>query len=168
MPIPTSDIRDYQHDLLNLLHRYGTPEDWWAANSAIENLIDRLADRNAELNDRCRDCLNERPARVRYSGNILDYSRRFSILKILKNQSGYRAGVDQLLPALHERGYAVSRDPLEVDLRWLAEVAHAVVERISGIGMIVILTGMGLDIVEDRLRIPGIRRPHPSEVNTTL
>jgi len=46
---PERDIRDYQCDLLNVLHTHGTPEDWCYANSRIEHILDALSAHNPAL-----------------------------------------------------------------------------------------------------------------------
>jgi hypothetical protein len=70
-----------------------------------------------------------------------------------------------LIGLLRERGHAINRDQLHIELSWLDQVADAVVDQAVGGVHIATLTGDGLEVVEGLRDIPGIRRPRPDEIN---
>jgi hypothetical protein len=90
---------------------------------------------------------------------------RLLILQLLRSQSGYLANQEVLIGLLRERGHAISRDQLHIELAWLDQVADALVDRVSGGVHIATLTGDGLDVVDGVREIPGIRRPRPDELH---
>ncbi|WP_020160534.1 VpaChn25_0724 family phage protein [Methylobacter marinus] len=90
---------------------------------------------------------------------------RLLILQLLRNQPGYMAHQEVLVGQLRERGHAINRDQLHIELSWLDQVADAIVDKVSGGVHIATLTGDGLDVVDGVREIPGIRRPRPDEIN---
>jgi hypothetical protein len=90
---------------------------------------------------------------------------RLLILQLLRGQSGYMANQEVLIGLLRERGHAINRDQLHIELSWLDQVADAVVDQAVGGVHIATLTGDGLEVVEGLRDIPGIRRPRPDEIN---
>lgn len=70
-----------------------------------------------------------------------------------------------ILQLLRERGHAINRDQLHIELSWLDRVADAIVDKVSGGVHIATLTGDGLDVVDGVRDIPGIRRPRPDELH---
>ncbi|MDD2724009.1 MAG: hypothetical protein PHH59_08330 [Methylovulum sp.] len=69
-----------------------------------------------------------------------------------------------LLYALREQGQAISHDWLYVELPWLQQVAGVLVYQYAGGAHVAQLGNKGLDVVNDLLAIPGIRRPAPDEL----
>lgn len=90
---------------------------------------------------------------------------RLLILQLLRGQSGYMANQEVLIGLLRERGHAINRDQLHIELSWLDRVADAIVDKVSGGVHIATLTGDGLDVVDGVRDIPGIRRPRPDELH---
>lgn len=87
--------------------------------------------------------------------------RRLSILIILERANAWRARSALIQQGL-ERLFAhqVDADRLESDLAWLADQGLADLSHADGVTTAT-LTQRGLDVVQGRVRVPGVARPQP-------
>jgi len=103
----------------------------------------------------------------RLESRLAEFSQadvRLRILQTLSRQPAYTTNQEVLLYALREQGQAISHDRLYVELSWLQQVAGALAYQHAGGAHVAQLTNKGLDVVNDLLSIPGIRRPTPDEL----
>jgi len=91
---------------------------------------------------------------------LVNEDRRLVILRILTEDTGYRANAYVLRPALDAMGHTISMDKLEGDLAWLSEQGLVRIERTSDI-TVATLTQRGADVALGRATVPGIKRPEP-------
>lgn len=91
---------------------------------------------------------------------LLNEDRRLMILRLLAQDSGYRANAYVLRPALDAVGHAVSMDKVETDLAWLAEQGLVTVERVQDV-TVGKLTARGADVAAGLAVVPGVKRPEP-------
>lgn len=96
------------------------------------------------------------------SNTIIQQDARLTILKELATQPGYSLNDAMLQAVLSTWGVNRSRDWLREELRWLAEVG-AITVREMGAYRVAVLSVKGLDHVERRLVIEGVKRPSPRE-----
>lgn len=90
---------------------------------------------------------------------------RLQILLALKVQQAYDANQETLLKHLSQRGFAITRNQLHIELSWLESQADALVARdVQGFWS-ANLSGTGLEIAEGLITIPGIRKLRPDEIN---
>ena len=101
----------------------------------------------------------KRPAALSAHDQSVLEERRLVILNLLAATGSYTINEEQLLNALHERDCRISFDRLRTDLAWLSE--QDAVQLKLGPLWGVYLTQYGLDAVDGRLWIPGIKRLQP-------
>ena len=87
---------------------------------------------------------------------------RLVILKVLAEQSDYRASDSVITTVLQQFAINRGRDYVRNQLRWLENSAGAVKLMPAGTAIIAELTETGLDHVERRVVLEGVRRPSPS------
>ena len=90
----------------------------------------------------------------------LEEDRRLTILLLLAEASDYKANQFLLQSALDGFGHTVSMDRLRADLAWLAEQGLLNVVPTAGVE-IAQLSSRGLDVAQDRVHHPGVKRPRP-------
>lgn len=83
---------------------------------------------------------------------------RLVILRLLVEQTAYRANSSVLTMALDSYGHTLSRDQVKTELNWLAEQGALKLEDIGPV-LVATLTERGQDIATGRARVPGIKRP---------
>lgn len=83
---------------------------------------------------------------------------RLVILRLLVEQTAYRANSSVLTMALDSYGHTLSRDQVKTELNWLAEQGALTLEDIGAV-LVATLTERGQDIATGRARVPGIKRP---------
>jgi hypothetical protein len=93
---------------------------------------------------------------------IIEREARLVILKALVEQPDSRLNSSLLQQTLTTFGLSKSRDWVHEQLRWLAEIG-AVALADAGTVRIASLTTKGLDHVERRIVIEGVKRPSPPE-----
>ncbi len=86
--------------------------------------------------------------------------RRLVILRLLAEDSDYRANSSILQRGIELYGHTVSRDRLHTDLVWLAEQDLVKVDEMNSV-LVVTLTQRGLDVANGRAQVPGVKRPGP-------
>jgi hypothetical protein len=89
---------------------------------------------------------------------------RLKILQVLRKQQGYTAHQETLLFELKQRGFAINRDQLHIELAWLDKNADCLVNQLVGSVHIATLTGTGLEVVEGLQEIHAISSPRPEEL----
>jgi hypothetical protein len=89
---------------------------------------------------------------------IVQADRRLMILRALAATSGYGANRRLIQQFLDGEGHIVSRDLIDADIAWLAELGLVAVHDDA-----VTLTGRGDDVAAGRSVVPGVRRPQPGE-----
>ncbi len=92
---------------------------------------------------------------------IFEREARLVVLRLLAEQPDRRLNSSLLQDALAER-WAIrrSRDWLHVQIRWLEEIGAVAVTPAESV-LIAELTGRGLDHVERRIVLDGVKRPGP-------
>lgn len=94
--------------------------------------------------------------------DIIREEARLIILRELARQANYSLNESLLQQTLEGFGIAKPRDWLREELRRMEDLG-AVVITLAGSVMVVSATAKGLDHVERRLNIEGIKRPSPRE-----
>lgn len=96
--------------------------------------------------------------------SIIEQEARLVVLRTLSEQPDRRLNSSLLQAELADR-WAINRprDWLHMQLGWLAEMG-AVTIADAGSVRIATLTARGLDHVEGRTILPGVKRPSPPEV----
>lgn len=89
---------------------------------------------------------------------IMMSDRRLMILRALAETSGYGANRSLIQRFLDSEGHIVSRDLVDADIAWLAEIGLVVLRDDA-----VLLTARGGDVATGRAMVPGVRRPQPGE-----
>lgn len=92
--------------------------------------------------------------------DIIREEARLIILRELRSQNNYALNDSLLSQTLDSFGITKSRDWLREELRWLDDVG-AVKVTIAGSVVVAQLTAKGVEHVDRRLVIPGIKRPSP-------
>ncbi|MGI8839746.1 MAG: VpaChn25_0724 family phage protein [Caulobacteraceae bacterium] len=92
--------------------------------------------------------------------DIATEHRRLTILRLLAGAGGYTANSAIVHSALHEFGFAASRDLVRTDLAWLAE-QECIRNADAGGLAVATLTDRGLDVARGHAIVPGIQRPSP-------
>lgn len=90
-----------------------------------------------------------------------DETARLTILKALAEQTDFRLNETMIQAALEIFAIRRGRDYLRNQLRWLEHSAGAVKLREVGTVLIAELTEAGMDHVERRRVLDGVRRPSP-------
>lgn len=96
------------------------------------------------------------------SRDIIREHARLIILRELHSQANYSSNDSMLQQVLESFGIAKSRDWLRGELDWLSDMG-ALTKVASGTVWIVTLAGKGVEHVERRLQIEGVKRPSPPE-----
>ena len=91
---------------------------------------------------------------------LMRHEARYIMLRELKNQPGYRLSDALLERVLEAFGISRSHDFVTSEINWLADVG-AVTSRKVGDTTIAEMTKRGLDHVDGRTLIDGIKRPSP-------
>lgn len=94
--------------------------------------------------------------------DIIREHARLIILRELHQQSNYSSNDSMLQQVLESFGIAKSRDWIRGELDWLADMG-AVTKMSAGSAWIVTLAAKGVEHVERRLLIEGVKRPSPPE-----
>jgi len=92
--------------------------------------------------------------------DVIREDARLIILRELHSQDNYALNDSLLSATLDSFGISKSRDWLREELRWLEDVGAI---KLTHVGSVVVatLTPKGVEHVERRLIIPGIKRPSP-------
>lgn len=93
---------------------------------------------------------------------IIREEARLIMLRALAAEADGRLNSELLRAALETFGITRTRDWVHVELGWLAEIGAATVSD-AGSVRIASLTARGLDHVERRTVLPGVKRPSPPE-----
>lgn len=97
--------------------------------------------------------------------DIIREHARLIVLRELHQQSNYSSNDSMLQQVLESFGIAKSRDWVREELNWLTDIG-AITKTVAGVGgstMIVTLAAKGVEHVERRLLIDGVKRPSPPE-----
>jgi hypothetical protein len=94
--------------------------------------------------------------------DIIREHARLIILRELHQQSNYSSNDSMLQQVLESFGIAKSRDWIRGELDWLVDMG-AVTKINAGSAVIVTLAPKGVEHVERRLLIEGVKRPSPPE-----
>jgi hypothetical protein len=95
--------------------------------------------------------------------DIIREDARLIILRELHKEPNYSASDTRLQPVLEAFGIARSREWIREELRWLADMGA--VSRVEvGTVMVATLLAKGVEHVERRLVIDGVKRPSPPQV----
>lgn len=86
--------------------------------------------------------------------------RRLVILRLLAEDSDYRAPSSILESGLDVYALSTSRDNLHTELHWLQEQSLVTLEEVSTI-FVATLTQRGLDVSKGLATVPGVKRPGP-------
>jgi len=93
----------------------------------------------------------------------MEEEARLVILRVLSEQPDLRVNSSMLRDELDALwGINRTRDWLHVQLGWLAEMGAITVQDVATV-KIATLTARGLDHVERRIVLPGVKRPSPAE-----
>lgn len=84
---------------------------------------------------------------------------RLVMLRLLNELPSYRGNSSTLHSGLNHYGLSFSRDQVKTELYWLKDQSCIEVEMDSPEVIVVKLTERGQDVVENRARIHGIKRP---------
>ena len=87
--------------------------------------------------------------------------RRLVILRFLAEEPDYRLNTCLLQAALESVGHRASRDLVNADAAWLREL-DLVCHEAAGEVLVLKLTARGLDVVQGRAVVPGVKRPGPA------
>ncbi len=90
--------------------------------------------------------------------NHLKEEMRLVLLRLLNELPSYRGNSSTLHSGLNHLGLSFSRDQVKTELCWLKEQSCIEIE-LSDPVMVVRLTERGQDVVENRAKISGIKRP---------
>jgi hypothetical protein len=94
--------------------------------------------------------------------NHYDESARLTILRALADQHDFTLNDSVLASVLRDFGFAKGRDYLRTQLRFLADEAGAILLRETFGSMVAEVTEAGLDHVERRRILSGVKRPGPA------
>lgn len=87
--------------------------------------------------------------------------RRLVLLRLLSEQTAYRANSSVLHAGLHHLGVAASRDDVATDLHWLQDQSLLTVAEVVPGVLVASITGRGKDVAEGHCVVPGVSRPSP-------
>jgi len=93
---------------------------------------------------------------------LIQAHQRLVILRCLSEVPGYDLNESILQDSLDLYGLDISRDALRTQLAWLEEQDCISLKDLSGT-QIATLSNRGIDAVNGRATIPGIKRPRPGE-----
>ncbi len=91
--------------------------------------------------------------------NHLKEEMRLVMLRLLNEMPSYRSNSSTLHSGLDRWGLSFSRDQVKTELYWLKDQGCVVVEMESSAVIVVKLTERGQDVIENRARVHGIKRP---------
>lgn len=91
---------------------------------------------------------------------LREENRRLALCRFLAEEPDYSLNTSLLEEALDMIGLGDSRDVIHADGAWLANVGVVTVDNIGPV-RVLRLTTTGLDVVQGKLRIDGIKRPGP-------
>lgn len=92
---------------------------------------------------------------------ILREQRRLVMLRLLSEQTAYKANSAVLHSGLVFLGIASSRDDVRTDLHWLRDQNLLTITEVAPGVEVAALTGRGLDVVQGHAVVPGVARPTP-------
>lgn len=88
---------------------------------------------------------------------------RLVILRVLAKTDGNRANTSILQTAVNHVGHNATRDQVDTECRYLAQLAAVTIEDIDGAGgppvLVLTLTQRGEDHVKRRVQLAGVKRP---------
>ncbi|WP_417423585.1 hypothetical protein [Hoeflea sp.] len=91
-----------------------------------------------------------------------DTEARLAILKALADETGYALPDSMITTILETFAIKRGREYVRNQLRWLEHSAGAVKLTVAGTALIAELTEPGLDHIERRRVLEGVKRPSPS------
>lgn len=91
---------------------------------------------------------------------LLQQDRRLVMLRILKESAGYTANESILDAGLDAYGHKVSRDIVNNELAWLAEMDLITLDNLADTN-IAKITQRGIDVAEGQANVQGVKRPKP-------
>ncbi|KJZ07796.1 hypothetical protein TW85_24685 [Marinomonas sp. S3726] len=86
--------------------------------------------------------------------------RRLVILRLLAEDTDYRAPSSLIERGLEMYALSTSRDNLHTELFWLKEQGLVTLDEIATV-YVVTLTQRGLDVTKGLATVPGVKRPGP-------
>ena len=84
---------------------------------------------------------------------------RLVLLRLLNEMPSYRGNSSTLHSGLDRWGLSFSRDQVKTELYWLKDQSCLTIEMDDPAVIVVKLTERGQDVIENRARIHGIKRP---------
>ena len=84
---------------------------------------------------------------------------RLVLLRLLNEMPSYRGNSSTLHRGLDRWGLSFSRDQVKTELYWLKDQGCLTIEMDDPAVIVVKLTERGQDVIENRARIHGIKRP---------
>lgn len=91
--------------------------------------------------------------------NHLKEEMRLVLLCLLNEMPSYRGNSSTLHSGLDRWGLSFSRDQVKTELYWLKDQGCLTIEMDDPAVIVVKLTERGQDVIENRARIHGIKRP---------
>lgn len=85
---------------------------------------------------------------------------RITLLRLLSESANYTINESILTDGTEPYGFTPSRDRVRTELYWLQEQGLVALDDDPGI-IVACLTERGLDVVNARVVVPGIKRPTP-------
>jgi len=92
--------------------------------------------------------------------DVVTEDRRLVILRLLAEDADYRINSSIIQHGLDAFGHNISRDKLHTEMHWLAEQELINVDAVASV-LVATLTQRGLDVVQGRATVPGVKRPGP-------
>ncbi len=87
--------------------------------------------------------------------------RRLVVLRLLREQPGYRLNSSNIHAGLQHLGVVTTRDHVLTDLHWLAEQNLVRVEEAVPGVEVATITARGDDVAAGRAMAPGVSQPSP-------
>lgn len=91
--------------------------------------------------------------------NHLKEEMRLVLLRLLNEMPSYRGNSSTLHSSLDRWGLSFSRDQVKTELYWLKDQGCLSIEMEDPAVVVVKLAERGQDVIENRTRIHGIKRP---------
>lgn len=85
---------------------------------------------------------------------------RITLLRLLEEDPNYTMNESILTDGTEPYGFTPSRDRVRTELHWLREQGLVSLDDSPGI-IVATITERGLDVVNSRTVVPGVRRPTP-------
>lgn len=93
---------------------------------------------------------------------IVAQDRRLAMLRFLSEDNDYKINDSVMQQALEQLGHSVSREAIQADFDFLAEIGLIEVETyFDGKVQVAKITGRGLDVAAGRAVVTGVKRPRP-------